>query len=209
MRVLVACECSGRVRDAFIRRGHYAMSCDLQESENGGNHYQGDVFDIISKDWDLMVAHPPCTFICRTSQQWLNKQPGRWKLMEEGCKFFNDLLNAPIKKIAVENPRPNIHAVKLLSRTFDQIIQPYYWGDPATKETCIWRKNLPALTWVPKGSLFGEPTEVEPEYVFSKRTGRKWGKWFWESSMLRGEERSKFRSRTFPGIANAFGEQWG
>lgn len=208
MKVLIACEFSGIVRDAFARRGHDAWSCDLLPTERPGNHIQDDVLKHLDKGWDLMIAHPPCTYLCRTSEQWLNKQPGRRKLMEDAVRFFNALLNARIVQIAVENPQPNSQAAKLIPR-YTQAIQPNKFGDPATKRTCLWLKNLPPLTWNDEDTLFGRQTTVEPEYVFSKRTGRKWGKWFWDSSALRGEARQRFRSKTFPGIAEAFADQWG
>jgi hypothetical protein len=200
-KVLVACEFSGVVRDAFTARGHDAWSCDLLPTEAPGNHHQGDAIEFAnSQHWDLMIAHPPCTYLCRTSEQWLKKQPGRWQLMEKAAQFFNAFLDMNIPRIAVENPMPNSHAIKLISKTFAQSIQPNNFGDAATKKTCLWLKGLPPLM---------DSLTVEPEIVYSKKSGRAWGKWFWDSSMLQGEARRKFRSTTFPGIANAMADQWG
>jgi len=209
MRVLVACEFSGIVRDAFRARGHDAWSCDLLPTEREGPHIQDDVLKHLNDGWDLMIAHPPCTYICRTSEQWLKKQEGRWKQMVDGVGFFHLLLAAPIPCIAVENPQPNSKAMELIGIPYTQAIQPNSFGDPATKRTCLWLKKLRPLVWQDENDLLGKQTTVEPEYVYSKRTGRKWGKWFWDSSMLQGEARAKFRSATFPGIATAMAEQWG
>ena len=200
MRVLVACEFSGVVRDAFRKRGHDAWSCDLLPCEADPQwHIQGDVLPLLNGGWDLMVAHPPCTYLCRTSGQWLKKQPERWEKMLDAADFFNALVSAKVERIAVENPRPNSSAALLIPRPA-QSIQPNNFGDPATKETMLWLKQLPPLM---------STLTVKPETVRSKRTGRVWGKWFWDSSMLRGEERTKFRSKTFPGIAAAMADQWG
>ena len=225
MRVLVACEFSGIVRDAFRARGHDAWSCDLRpcEAEDKRWHFQGDILSILpggsvyhtmylenqTVGWDLLIGHPPCTYLCRTSEQWLNKQDDRWQKMMDGIEFFKKLLNARIPKIAIENPQPNSKAAALIGVPYTQAIHPNYFGDAATKRTCLWLKNLPPLVWQEESDLLGEQTTVEPEFVYSKRSGRKWGKWFWDSSMLQGEAREKFRSKTFPGIANAMAAQWG
>ena len=242
MRVLIACEFSGIVRDAFIARGHDAWSCDLLPSEgkplgywypehyppghklhDHQQHFMCDVREILpggrtyhtmalegqAPQWDLLIAHPPCTYLCRTSEQWLNKQPDRWQKMVDAVSFFKALLNAPVERICIENPQPNSHAARLLGVKYTQAIQPNSFGDPATKRTCLWLKNLPPLVWQERDDLLGKQQSVEPEFVYSKSTGRKWGKWFWESSMLQGEARAKFRSKTFPGIANAMANTWG
>ena len=210
MNVLIACEFSGIVRDAFRARGHDAWSCDLLPCEADPTyHIQGDVLPHLNDGWDLMIGHPVCTYLCRTSEQWLHKQPDRWQKMVDGAAFFKKLWDAPIDKICLENPQPNSHAAKLLGVKYTQAIQPNSFGDPATKRTCLWLKNLPPLVWQDRDDLLGKQQSVEPEFVYSKRTGRKWGKWFWESSMLQGDARAKFRSKTFPGIANAMADQWG
>lgn len=190
MKVLVACEYSGRVRDAFIARGHDAMSCDLLPTEVPGPHHQGDVFDVIGDGWDLMVAHPPCTYLANSSVIWL--MPGgvrneeRWAKMEQGAAFFRSLLEAPIPRIAVENPIIHGHARRLIGAGQNQVVQPWQFGHGETKATCLWLKNLPPLM----------PTEV-----VDGREQRVW-------RLPPGPDRWKERSRTFPGIAEAMADQW-
>lgn len=184
MRVLVACEYSGRVRDAFIRHGHDAMSCDLLETESPGPHYQGPVEDVLDAGWDLMVAHPPCTYLA-VSGMWATYQGKRpQRLTEEALSFVRLLMNAPIDRWAIENP---ISVISSAIRKPDQIIQPWEYGHGETKATCLWLKNLPRL----------KPT--------SYAEGR-------ESKIIKmppGPDRWKDRSRTFQGIADAMGFQWG
>ena len=132
MKVLVACEFSGTVRDAFIRAGHDAMSCDLLPTESPGPHYQGDVFDVIGDGWDMMIAHPPCTYLANSGVRWLHTQAGRLEKMEQGAKFFRDLLNYPIGRIAVENPIIHKHAAEIIGRRQDQAIQPWQFGHGET-----------------------------------------------------------------------------
>lgn len=185
MRVLVACEYSGRVRDAFRRRGHFAMSCDLLECEADAEfHYQGPVQDIINDDWDLMVAHPPCTYLA-ISGMWATYQGKRdWKLTEDALDFVRFLMNAPIDRWCIENP---ISMISTSIRKPDQIIQPWEHGHGETKATCFWLKNLPRL----------KPTNCVE--------GR-------ESNIIKippGPDRWKERSRTYLGVAEAMGEQWG
>jgi hypothetical protein len=187
MRVLVACEYSGKVRDAFIAQGHDAMSCDLLPSDVPGPHYQGDVFDIIDQGWDLMIAHPPCTYLSNSGVRWLYSQPGRWDLMKGGANFFKALLEADIPMIAVENPIMHKHAVEIIGRRQNQVVQPWQFGHGETKGTCFWLKGLPKLV----------PTEVVE--------GR-------EQRIHRlppSADRWKIRSETFSGIANAMANQWG
>jgi site-specific DNA-cytosine methylase len=181
MRVLVACEYSGRVRDAFSARGHDAVSCDYLESETKGQHYQGDVFDIIKDDWDLMIAHPPCTHLAVSGARW-------WKDKKEeqldALEFVRQLLNAPIDKIALENP---ISKISTAIRKPDQIVQPWQFGHGETKATCLWLKGLPNL---------------QSTMVVSGREPR-------VHRMSPGPDRWKERSRTYQGIADAMAEQWG
>lgn len=194
MRVLVACEYSGVVRDAFLKKGHYAMSCDLLpcESELSGDHYQGNVLDILDHDWDLMIAHPPCTYLSNAGARWLypNRQlnQDRFKKGLEAKEFFMALFNAPIEKIAVENPIPSgVFELPI----YTQSIQPYEFGHPFQKKTCLWLKNLPKLI----------PTNIVSERQSTKTPGN----WFNKG----GKERQKERARTFQGIADAMAEQWG
>ena len=158
MRVLVACEYSGRVRDAFAARGHDAMSCDLLPTDVLGKHYQGDIFDVIHDGWDLMIAHPPCTYLCSFGLHWNKRIDGRQALTDEALEFVRRLLDAPIERIALENP---IGCISSQIRKPDQTIQPYQFGHDASKSTCLWLKNLPALT----------PTKlIAPRIVAGKKT---------------------------------------
>tara|TARA_Y100000817_G_scaffold314959_1_gene316487 strand:- start:31405 stop:31965 length:561 start_codon:yes stop_codon:yes gene_type:complete len=183
MKVLVACEFSGVVRDAFSACGHDAMSCDLLPGEGSGAHYQGDVRDVIDYPWDLMVAHPPCTHQSVSGARHFKEkiQDGR---QQSGVSFFMMLAKADIPRIALENP---VSIISTLWRKPDQIVHPWQFGHGETKATCLWLKGLPLLT----------PTDVVP--------GR-------EAKIHRmppSKDRGKNRSRTFSGMAKAFAEQWG
>jgi len=193
MRILVACEYSGTVRDAFIRAGHYAASCDILPSESPlGDHYQCNVLDILDHGWDLMIAHPPCTYLSNAGAVHLypNKvlNLDRLKLGLEAKEFFMALLTSPIPKICIENPVPS--KVFQLPQ-FHQIIQPYEFGHPFQKKTCLWLKNLPPLM----ATMFVQRTE-------STKVA---GNWFNKG----GKDRQKNRAKTFDGIAKAMAEQWG
>lgn len=181
MRVLVACEYSGRVRDAFIRRGHEAMSCDLLPTDVPGPHYQGDVTDILGNGWDLMIAHPPCTHLAVSGARWFKN-----KMTEqaEALAFVRLLLDAPIPRIALENP---VSIISSRIRKPDQVIQPWQFGHGETKATCLWLKCLPKLA----------PTEI-----VSGRDAR-------VHKMAPGPDRWKERSRTYEGVAEAMAAQWG
>jgi hypothetical protein len=195
MRVLVACEFSGTVRDAFIRLGHDAMSCDLLPTESPGPHYQGDVLDIIGDGWDLMIAHPPCTYLCSSGLHWNKRRPGREQLTEEAVEFVGKLLDAPIKKIALENP---VGCISTRIRPYDQAIQPYQFGHDASKKTCLWLKNLPKLM----------PTSmVEPRIVDGKP---RWGNQTnsGQNKLPPSDQRWALRSETYLGIAEAMAKQW-
>lgn len=191
MRVLVACEFSGRVRDAFRRLGHDAWSCDILPSESP-YHIRTDVCTILEQDWDLMIAHPPCTYLTVTGNRHYANSP----LRDEAVDFVLRLMNAPINKIAVENP---VGVLSTKIRKPDQIIQPYQFGDPVKKKTCLWLKGLPKLV----------PTNVvEPEEDVVFRSGNRMGKWYYETSLLPQKERAAARSITFQGIADAMADQW-
>ena len=142
MRVLVACEYSGTVRDAFLRLGHDALSCDLLPTDAPGPHYQGDVFDIINDGWDLMVAHPPFTFLSVSGMHWTTRGLRDPQLTEDALRFVQALMDAPIPKIAIENP---VSVISSRIRKPNQIIQPWWFGDDASKKTCLWLKSLPCL----------------------------------------------------------------
>jgi hypothetical protein len=166
MRILIACEFSGIVRDAFTARGHYAMSCDLLPTESPGPHYQGDVFDIINDNWDMMIAHPPCTYLSYAATcRW--NEPGRCKKRLEALDFFRKLYEAPIEKICIENPKgcasPTI-------AKYSQEIQPFYFGDSAYKTTWLWLKNLPLLIHSEEDTLFDKKTSCPPlnQYMLIK-----------------------------------------
>lgn len=194
MRVLVACEYSGRVRDAFIRRGHDAMSCDLLPTESPGPHYQGDVRDILNDGWDLMVAHPPCTHLAVSGAVWFPKKQAE---QAEALEFVRFLMDAPIPRIAVENP---VSVISSRIRRPDQIIQPWWFGHDVSKSTCLWLKNLPPL----------HPTNiVEPVVLYYKNGKKRASKWFIETSNLPKPYQAHVRSLTFEGIAEAMAEQWG
>ena len=187
LRVLIACEFSGIIREAFIKRFHDAWSCDLLPSEIPSEyHIQGDIKDYLDGDWDLMIAHPPCTFICRNRARQ-NKQENK----EIDISLFMTLFNADIPQICIENPVPS-KAANLPPYT--QIIQPYEHGHDHSKKTCLWLKNLPKL----------EPTNmIEISYVTTKG-GHRYTKGWYEMPRT-----STARSRTFTGIAGAMAEQWG
>lgn len=200
MRVLVGCEYSGRVRDAFIAAGHEAMSCDLLDTEAPGPHYKGDVFDVVGDGWDLAIFHPPCTYLSRSGMHWTSRGLRDPQLTEDALEFVQRLLQAPIPKIALENP---VGAISVRVRKPDQIIQPYMFGDDASKKTCLWLKGLPKL----------EPTAyVQPRLV--TLCGATYHRWANQTD--RGQDRAshsadrwKVRSATYPGIASAMAQQWG
>lgn len=197
MKVLVACEYSGVVREAFRAKGHDAWSCDLLPAEdNSPYHYQESVYDLFAIGWDLMIGHPPCTYLCSSGLHWNSKDPIRQFKTEDAIEFFEDLYYAPIDKIALENP---IGIMSTVLRKPDQIIQPWMFGHDASKATCLWLKNLPPL----------EPTQfVEPRVVNGKR---RWANQTDSGQNRLGpsENRWKIRSRTYEGIAQAMAEQWG
>lgn len=192
MRVLIACEYSGRVRDAFAKLGHDAWSCDIIPTETKGNHYEGSVLDILNDGWDLMIAHPPCTYLSNAGARFLypkgilnQERLAKGLLAKE---FFMQLYNANIPKIAIENPIPSrVYGLP----QYTQTIQPYEYGHPLQKRTCLWLKNLPKLT----------PTNIVNERQSTKVAGN----WFNKG----GKDRQKERARTFEGIADAMAKQWG
>jgi hypothetical protein len=188
MKVLVACEFSGVVRDAFIAKGHDAWSCDLIPSDNTGPHLQTDVLDQLEKGWDLMIAFPPCKYICNGGNNWLNRRPDLdWrKNRQQGALFFMELINAPIKKIAIENP---IGCMSTLYRKPDQIIRPFMFGHPYNKDICLWLKGLPKL--IPTNVIPGPYKHLD----------------FWSTE--RHKDGRDVKAITFQGIAEAMAEQWG
>lgn len=202
MKVLVSCEYSGRVRDAFIRRGHEAISCDLLPTESPGPHYQGDVMDILGDGWDLMIAHPPCTYLTVSGLHWNKKNPERAQQTEEAIDFVQLLLNAPISKIALENP---VGAISTRINPPDQIIQPYEFGEDASKRTCLWLKNLPKLVIDPAKRVHGRMVMNKGKIVERWANQTVSG----QNKLGPSEDRWKLRSTTYQGIADAMAEQWG
>lgn len=196
MRVLVACEYSGAVRDAFIARGHEALSCDLLPTDSPGPHYQGDVMDIINDGWDLMVAHPPCTYLSVSGMHWTTRGLRDPKLTEDALDFVRLLLNAPIPRIALENP---VSVISSRIRKPDQIITPYMFGHDASKKTCLWLKNLPPL----KSTLIVEPRIVDGKKRWGNQTDSG------QNKLAPSADRWKIRSETYRGIAEAMASQWG
>ena len=197
MRVLVACEYSGRVRDAFIALGHDAMSCDLLPTDSPGPHHQGDVLELLSRErFDLMVAHPPCTYLCSSGLHWNTRIPGRAEKTEEALAFVRALLSADVPRIALENPNG---CIGTRIRRADQVIQPWQFGADASKATGLWLKNLPKL----------QPTDIVSPRVVNGR--ERWGNQTDSGQNRLGpsEERWKIRSETYPGIAAAMAAQWG
>lgn len=195
MKVLVGCEFSGTVRDAFIARGHDAMSCDLLPTESPGPHYQGDVLEILDDGWDLAIFHPPCTYLSVSGLHWNKRNPERASMTELALDFVRSLMRAPITKIAIENP---ISCISTRIRKPDQIIQPYQFGHDASKATCLWLKNLPKLV----------PTSfVNPRIVNGKE---RWGNQTdsGQNKLGPSEDRWKLRSHTYKGIAEAMASQW-
>jgi hypothetical protein len=203
MKVLIACEFSGTVRDAFTKLGHDSWSCDLEPTDLPGNHYQGSVLDILNDGWDLMIAHPPCTYLTVTGNKWMKDEykdrfPTRQQDRKDGIEFFMQLANANIPKIAIENP---IGIMSTHWRKPDQIIQPWHYGHEATKSTCLWLKELPLL----------KPTNIvgKGEFVTFK-SGKRMTKWYVDAANAKTpSERAKIRNKTFQGIADAMANQWG
>lgn len=184
MRVLIACEYSGRVRDAFLRRGHEAMSCDLLSTDVPGPHYRGDVRDVVGNGWDMLIAFPPCTYLCVSGMHWTTRGLRDPRLTEEALAFVRWLLELPIPRIALENP---VGVISTRIRKPDQVIQPWMFGHGETKKTCLWLKGLPLL---------------KPTKVVDGREQRVW-------KMSPGADRWKKRSETYEGVAEAMAEQWG
>lgn len=194
MKVLVACEFSGIVREAFKARGHDAWSCDLLPTEQPGQHIQGDVLEILDDGWDMMIAHPPCTYLAVSGACHFNRL-GRKEKQDEALTFFRRMLDAPIPRVAVENP-VGVTSTKI--RKPDQWIQPYEHGHEAMKKTGLWLRNLPKL--IPTNIVSKGP-------IWINRDGTRRGS-RWHMCLPPTADRWKIRSRTFQGIANAMSEQW-
>ena len=197
MRVLVACEYSGRVREAFRALGHDAWSCDLLPADDESEyHYQCDVREVLDNGWDLMVAHPPCTYLTNSGVRWLHTDPERWQHLDEAAEFFSALLDANIPKKCIENPIPHRYALERIgNRRYTQLIQPYMFGHMETKATCLWLVGLDPL----------EPTTDLKEQTMALPASQR-GR---IHRLPPGEDRWKLRSLTYQGIADAMASQWG
>jgi hypothetical protein len=195
MKVLVACEYSGTVRDAFIKQGHDAMSCDILASDTPGPHYKGNVLDVLDDGWDLMIAHPPCTYLCNSGVRWLHTTKERMGEMTIAALFFRTLLGSNIPKIAVENPIMHKYAKIIVGKKQDQIVQPWWFGHTEKKSLCLWLKNLPLL--IPTNEVKEEmeklPKKEQQKIHYAAPS----------------KNRSKIRSLTYSGMAKAMAEQWG
>ena len=197
MNVLIACEYSGTVRDAFKTKGHYAMSCDLLPTDKPGRHYQGDIRDVLidkSIKWDLMIAHPECTYITNSGVCHLHKDAKRWVDLFNACEFFKLLLNANIDKICIENPIPHKYGASWIGKKYSQIVQPWMFGHMEQKATCLWLKNLPKLTETNnvKKEMMLLPDNVRQRLHYLPPSPNRW----------------KIRSTTYQGIADAMASQW-
>jgi hypothetical protein len=192
MRVRVACEYSGTVRDAFIRAGHDAMSCDLLPTDVPGPHYQGNVLDVINDGWDLMVAHPPCTYLSVSGMHWTARGLRDPKLTEDALAFVQVLMGVPIERICIENP---VSIISTRIRRPNQIIQPWWFGHDASKKTCLWLKNLPLL----------KPTNMLPGDNKTRRGNQTPSG---QNKLGPSKDRWKIRSATYQGIADAMASQW-
>lgn len=192
MKVLIACECSGVMRDAFIAEGFDAMSCDLKPTRKPGPHYQGDVRDILGEQWGALIAHPVCKYLTNAGVRWLYTEEGRWEKMAEGAEFFKLFDKAEhIPFRAIENPVMHGHALKLIGRKATQFVQPWWFGDPYQKATGWWLHGLPKLEAIHKKSDYD--VEIKQEC------------WL----MSPGPEREELRSKTYPGHAKEAARQWG
>lgn len=201
MKILIACEYSGTVRDAFKKRGHDVISCDILPTDKPGKHYQGPVEDILYKyDWGLIVAHPPCTYLTNSGVCHLyhkgtkNKNLARWAQLDDGAKFFKLFLSHPCKKVAIENPIPHKYAVERIGAKYTQIVQPWQFGHTERKATCFWLKGLPKLqeTNNVKSAMLKLPKSQQQRLHY----------------LSPGPNRWKMRSKTFQGIADAMAAQW-
>jgi hypothetical protein len=196
MKVLIACEYSGTVRDAFIKAGHEALSCDLLPTDKPGPHHQGDIFEVIDQGWDLMIAHPPCTYLTNSGVCHLHKSTDRWIKLFEAGDFFKKLLNAPIEKICIENPIMHKYGKTLIGGIKQsQIIQPWMFGHTEQKATCLWLKGLPKLkeTNNVKSEMMELPINQRQRLHYLPPSADRW----------------KIRSKTYQGFADAMADQWG
>ena len=202
MRILVACESSGAVREAFRKQGHDAWSADLLPADDASPyHHQGDVTAILNEGWDMMIAHPPCTYLSVSGMHWTTRGLRDRKLTDDALDFVRLLMNAPIHRIAVENP---VSIISSHIRKPDQTIQPWWFGHDASKRTCLWLKNLPIL----------KPTNIVRGRMVTMPSGKMVQRWnnqcdSGQNKLPPSADRWKERSKTYQGIANAMAQQWG
>ncbi len=197
MRVLIACETSGRSREAFRRLGHDAWSCDLLPADDGSKyHFNVDMREVVDFGWDLLVAHPTCTYLCRSGLHWNKRVPGRQEKTEEALDFVRWIMGLPIDRIGIENP---IGCISTRIRKPDQVVQPHQFGDDASKATCLWLKNLPTLA----------PTKLVAPRIVGGR--QRWANQTdsGQNKLPPSADRWKLRSETYQGIADAMAFQWG
>lgn len=192
--ILIACEYSGTIREAFKGLGFNVWSCDLLPTDIPGQHFECDVREVLDKGWDLMVAHPSCTYLANSGVCHLKTDPTRWAKLDEAAEFFKLLLDAPIPHIAIENPIPHKYAVERIGRKYDQIIQPWQFGHTESKATCLWLKNLPKLV---------ETNNVKAEMMLLPDRERQRLHYLPPSP-----DRWKIRSKTYQGIADEIADQW-
>ena len=197
MRILIACEYSGKVREAFRALGHDAWSCDLLPADDDSPHHiQGDVLEVIGQGWDMMIGHPPCTFLSNSGVCHLHTDPSRWAKLDAGAAFFKALMDADIPRIAIENPIPHKYAVERIGGVkYTQIVQPWMFGHAERKATCLWLKGLPKLTETDnvKEEMLALPRNKQHRLHYLPPSADRW----------------KIRSETFQGIADAMAAQWG
>jgi len=217
MRVLVACEYSGRVRDEFQSLGHEALSCDMLPTDSPGNHYQGDVRDVLYDGWDMLVGHPPCTYLSVSGMHWTARGLRDPNLTEDALDFVRLLMDAPIKHIAIENP---VSVISTRIRKPDQVVQPWQFGHDASKKTCLWLKNLPLLqpTLIVQPHLFCCGVEVPDgcgdrgcaNCCGDNKAKERWGNQTpsGQNKLGPSEDRWKIRSETYKGLAQAMAMQW-
>lgn len=188
MNVLIACEFSGVVREAFAAKGHNAWSCDLLPTEIPGQHHEKDITEVMHWNWwDMIIAHPPCTYLCNSGVRWLHSDPSRWGELHDAVTFFRLFTENHCPKVVIENPIPHKYAANMIGPKYDQLIQPWQFGHGETKATCLWLKGVDPLG--PSNVVDGRKPVVH--------------------HMSPGPERSKLRSITYQGIADAMAEQWG
>lgn len=196
MKILVACEFSGTVRDAFIKKGHDAMSCDLLDGEGDGPHYKGDIEEVLYEEWDMVIAHPPCTYLANSGVSWLYRDETRWDRLNDAADFFNMFLDLRVPKLCVENPIMHKHAKERIGhRNQSQVIQPWMFGHMEQKATCLWLRGLPKLQ--PTNDVKDDMMKLSP----SERQRLHW--------LPPSKDRWRIRSKTYQGIADAMAEQWG